>query len=113
MIGYYRLCFRCELCGEPDIPIGHVLAHLRQSHPDQEWPEIETWPDGAPVVIDDTLTPADFAGVEEAQIAKTPCPACEERELVRDLFTPWCAVVCMGCGSRWTWPQLQHAPRKE
>lgn len=106
MIGYYRLCFRCELCGEPDIPAGHVLAHLRQNHPGQEWPEIKTWPDGKPVVVDETLTPDDFteARIKERAIAATPCPACEETELVRDRFNPRSAVVCMGCGGKWTWP---------
>jgi hypothetical protein len=45
----------CNLCGER---VADLLVHLRVEHDFDE--EIETWPDGSPVVIDTTLEPGDF-----------------------------------------------------
>lgn len=40
----------CHLCDEP-VPLRDLLGHLRARHPERYEPP-ETWPDGAPVVID-------------------------------------------------------------
>lgn len=49
----------CEMCGER-VPAELLLGHLRAVH-DLDV-EIETWPDGEPVIIDATLEPANFVG---------------------------------------------------
>jgi hypothetical protein len=51
-----RLTMFCLLCQE-DVPA--ILEHLRVLHP-AHWDGLGQWPDGAPVVVDDTLVPADF-----------------------------------------------------
>ena len=40
----------CGVCGDP-MPPEALPAHLRQMHPDR-WEPIDTWPDGAPVIVD-------------------------------------------------------------
>ncbi len=49
----------CALCGEP-MPLELLMGHLRGAHDIEE--DIETWPDGSPVIVDRTLRPEDFAG---------------------------------------------------
>ena len=49
---------RCNLCGE-HVPPELLLGHLRGAHGMDV--EIATWPDGEPVIVDDSLEPADFA----------------------------------------------------
>lgn len=49
----------CHLCHEPVQGLD-ALAHLRIHHPDVYGYGPLRWPDGAPVVVDDTLTPEDF-----------------------------------------------------
>ena len=63
--------FYCELCEEwiehpaPTDDVYEGIAagmdHFRVMHPDT-FAQIETWPDGAPVVVDGTLEPEDFDG---------------------------------------------------
>ncbi len=48
----------CNLCGELMETV-YVLDHLRLAHPDDYEPPAE-WPDGSPVIVDQTLTPEDF-----------------------------------------------------
>lgn len=48
----------CATCGER-IPAEALLAHLRDEHGIDA--EVATWPDGDPVVVDQTLEPEDFA----------------------------------------------------
>jgi hypothetical protein len=50
----------CQLC-QPAAMVGPaILDHIRVLHPDA-WAEgLERWPDGAMVVLDPTLQPADF-----------------------------------------------------
>jgi hypothetical protein len=50
----------CNLCGET-VDVTVLLAHLRCEHPEVPG-EIECWPDGEPVIVDESLTPADFTG---------------------------------------------------
>lgn len=52
---------RCVVCDEtmPDDQLGH---HIRVLHPDQYGDGFELWPDGRPVVVDETLEPGDFDG---------------------------------------------------
>jgi len=56
---------RCELCLEV-IPDEHgdvpesTIEHIRLLHPDVWDGPPDTWPDGQPVIINDTLTPEDF-----------------------------------------------------
>lgn len=55
---YTRRVAKCDLCGatSPDAEIGD---HLLREHP--EVGGFECWPDGGPVVIDETVeTPADL-----------------------------------------------------
>ena len=47
----------CAICGA-QVPPEELLGHLRGAHGIEE--EIATWPDGEPVVIDQTLQPDDF-----------------------------------------------------
>ncbi len=47
----------CGFCGEA-VPLADIMAHLRAEH-GQDC-EVQTWPDGSPVVIDETLEPGDF-----------------------------------------------------
>lgn len=55
----------CALCGER-FPLDLILGHLTGAH-DLDV-EIETWPDGSPVIVDSTLQPDDFAsGTEEGE----------------------------------------------
>lgn len=53
----------CHLCNE-DFPQGTDLAqivdHLRVIHPDQYGDGPALWPDGGPVIHDETLEPGDF-----------------------------------------------------
>lgn len=65
--------FYCEVCEEwieHDAPQNSVqegiiagMDHFRVMHPDI-FDEIETWPDGAPVVLDKSLEPTDFNSEE-------------------------------------------------
>lgn len=48
----------CALCGD-DVPTLDLLDHLRIRHPDRYEPPLR-WPDGALVVVDETLEPGDF-----------------------------------------------------
>ena len=51
---------RCLLCRPPKIMRAEDLReHLRDVH-GMDPKDIATWPDGAPVVVDDTLRPSDF-----------------------------------------------------
>jgi hypothetical protein len=59
----------CPFCGER-IASGASSAyegiedfadHLRVMHPD-EYEKVEKWPDGSPVVVDNTLEPEEFGG---------------------------------------------------
>lgn len=52
--GHYGIC---QLCGER-IAVEVLIAHLRVDHHIDA--EVSTWPDGAPVVIDESLLPSDF-----------------------------------------------------
>ena len=54
----------CGICGVM-ADLDDLLEHLREAHGE----ELQTWPDGKPVVIDHTLEPADF-GSEECQHCK-------------------------------------------
>ena len=47
----------CALCGET-VPADMLLGHLRGAH--ELDVEIAEWPDGRPVIVDETLTPDDF-----------------------------------------------------
>jgi hypothetical protein len=49
----------CHLCHHTPSTSADLLAHLEAEHADM-WAGIERWPDGAPVVVDTTLDPADF-----------------------------------------------------
>jgi hypothetical protein len=46
------------VCGE-EMTNDHLLEHIRLYHPDDYEPLLE-WPDGTPVIIDNTLEPDDF-----------------------------------------------------
>lgn len=50
----------CELCGENTADAPTMLDHLRLNHPDDYGDGPDYWPDGRPVVIDQTLTPEQF-----------------------------------------------------
>lgn len=53
----------CDLgCGP--VPTHDLVNHIRVMHPDEyaESGGLVEWPDGAPVIIDETLTPDEFAG---------------------------------------------------
>lgn len=52
----------CHLCPPDDnqIPDTDVLDHLRVVHPDAYGDGPDLWPDGSPVIVDTTLTPAEF-----------------------------------------------------
>lgn len=65
--------FRCELCEEwiehPETEniyegIGFGEDHFRVFHPDV-YEEMQKWPDGQPVVVDESLTPGDFQETRE------------------------------------------------
>jgi hypothetical protein len=48
---------QCLVCGEW-MPLDEIMVHVRVEHDlDVEFAE---WPDGSPVVIDETLQPEDF-----------------------------------------------------
>ena len=47
----------CNLCGR-SVPDPDLMRHLADEH-DLEL-EIQTWPDGSPVIVDTTLEPEDF-----------------------------------------------------
>lgn len=51
----------CHVCPEGDNTFDDrdMDDHFRVDHPD--W-DVESWPDGAPVVVDGTLEPGDFGG---------------------------------------------------
>lgn len=51
----------CHLC-EPaaDVPTVDLVNHIRVMHPDQYEP-VECWPDGAPVVTYDEITPENIS----------------------------------------------------
>lgn len=49
----------CALCEEP-VPTYELLDHLRVLHPAAYGAGPALWPDGGVVVLDTTLTPADF-----------------------------------------------------
>jgi hypothetical protein len=49
---------QCQLCLEW-LPLEEIMGHVRGAHGLDV--DIETWPDGAPVVIDRTLEPDSFA----------------------------------------------------
>lgn len=48
----------CNVC-PTDVPDLELHDHFRDVHPDL-WADLARWPDGAPVVHDATLAPADF-----------------------------------------------------
>lgn len=48
----------CQLCGD-QVPLDRAEDHVRVFHPDDYKP-LQRWPDGTPVIIDDTLEPKDF-----------------------------------------------------
>lgn len=53
----------CRLCEPPRrVALTDLLEHFRLVH--GQTVEIATWPDGEPVIVDETLEPADF---EEAE----------------------------------------------
>jgi hypothetical protein len=44
----------CLLCQPNEtVPLAEILDHLRLIHPSQ-WDGLETWPDGSPVIYEDT-----------------------------------------------------------
>jgi len=47
----------CGLCGER-MTVDEIFPHLHQEHGLEV--ELQTWPDGDPVVVDATLEPGDF-----------------------------------------------------
>jgi hypothetical protein len=50
----------CVACQPPEpVPDARLLDHVRLMHPGV-WDGLDRWPDGQPVIIDDTLQPADF-----------------------------------------------------
>jgi hypothetical protein len=55
----------CDLCGER-LGLGEVIRHLKEQHPvefefaNEGKDGFDTWPDGEPVIIDETLEPDDF-----------------------------------------------------
>jgi len=49
---------RCDLCATFQ-PADTLLDHIRLMHPD-DYEELAVWPDGSPVIIDNTLEPEDF-----------------------------------------------------
>lgn len=53
---------QCHLCDEKieGASIPDYDEHLRVLHP-KEYAEVERWPDGKPVVHDDTLEPKEFS----------------------------------------------------
>jgi len=53
----------CGLCGA-EVHATMLMGHLRGAHGIED--DIQTWPDGQPVVIDLTLEPVDFAPEDEA-----------------------------------------------
>jgi hypothetical protein len=53
----------CGLCGER-VAAADLIVHLRVEHDFDE--DVETWPDGTPVVVDTTLEPDDFKSGEAA-----------------------------------------------
>lgn len=79
---------RCELCLAA-VPTDRLLTHLRMLHPDAYEP-VETWPDGAPVVVDTTLTPTDFRNEQRRSfrrlVARSAlgCPTGECDQLLTD-----------------------------
>lgn len=59
--GYDGPGSHCHLCHQTGLPTADLLDHIRLIHP-AAWAEgFERWPDGAPVVVDLTLDPQDFA----------------------------------------------------
>jgi hypothetical protein len=57
--GYAGLDPHCHLCHSTPPSSRDLLAHLEVEHADV-WTRLQRWPDGAPVVVDTTLDPADF-----------------------------------------------------
>lgn len=53
---------QCALCREW-FPLEDIMGHVRGAH-DLDV-EVETWPDGSPVIVDQTLEPDDFASGEQ------------------------------------------------
>lgn len=54
-----HLSARCALCDEA-MPPESLLEHLAQRH-DFDVAGVRAWPDGEPMVVDETLEPEDFA----------------------------------------------------
>lgn len=54
------ISFNCALCDER-VLLDKIEDHVRIFHPDHYEP-LERWPDGNPVIIDDTLEPEEFEG---------------------------------------------------
>ena len=54
---------RCNLCRK-QMPTEELLEHVRLLHPDDYEP-VQTWSDGQPVIIDNTLEPEDFDDEQE------------------------------------------------
>lgn len=52
----------CRLCppGDDRVADEDLLEHLRVTHPTRYGDGPERWPDGEPVVTDETLEPGDF-----------------------------------------------------
>jgi hypothetical protein len=48
----------CNLCNET-VANERLLDHVRLFHPDQ-YEDVDTWPDGAVLVVDVDLDPEDF-----------------------------------------------------
>lgn len=48
---------RCAICLEW-LPLELIMGHLRGAHGIED--DLATWPDGSPVIIDQTLEPGDF-----------------------------------------------------
>ncbi len=51
-------CALCEWKGSVEL----ILGHLRGAHGIDEEPAM--WPDGSPVIVDNTLEPDDFSGAD-------------------------------------------------
>lgn len=49
---------QCAICLEW-MPLELIMGHIRGAHGIDE--ELSAWPDGEPVIVDNTLEPGDFA----------------------------------------------------
>jgi hypothetical protein len=53
----------CGICQQP-LPTSELVGHIAVHHPDQYEP-FETWPDGAVVVLHDSISPQDITPGED------------------------------------------------